>query len=326
MTRILLTHPVPVRPNYFPQSSVESLARLGELTINEGDVEWSVDELIEFGRDADVIVNYRETPASARVFESLPQLKAWVRVAVDIRNIDLDAASRAGVLVTNASGVFISAVAEWTIAAMIDVGRRFSDAIASYRAGRVPVAVMGPELKGATLGIIGYGRISRYLVDLALAFGMKVLVTDPYAHISRSDVQQVDMDTLLARADHVVCLAVANAETENLIDASIFARMKRSAFFINPSRGNLVDEAALWDALERRLIAGAALDVGRADDQMPTLAIAGHPRVIATPHLGGLTPSLHQQSVEAVDQVASILAREVPVNALNIEHARRWLA
>lgn len=326
MTRILLTHPVPVRSGYFPQSSVDLLAQLGDLHLNEGDAEWSVPELIAHGRDADIIVNYRETPASAHVFDSLPRLKAWVRVAADIRNIDLAAASRAGVLVTNASGVFVSAVAEWTIAAMIDVGRRFSDAIASYRAGRVPAAVMGPELRGATIGIIGYGRISRYLVNLALAFGMTVLVSDPYAEVARADVEQVDMDVLLERADYVVCLAVANPETENLIDASVFARMKRTAYFINPSRGNLVDETALQDALERDLIAGAALDVGRADDQMPNPAIAAHPRVIATPHLGGLTPSLHQQSVEAVGQVAAILAREVPVNALNLEHARRWLA
>jgi D-3-phosphoglycerate dehydrogenase len=323
MTRILLTHPVPIRPHYFPPTSVEALARLGELKTNEGDAEWSVDELIEQARDCDIVVNYRETPAGAQVFDSLPSLKAWVRVAVDIRNIDLAAASRNGVLVTNVSGVFVSAVAEWTIAAMIDVGRRFSTAIASYQAGRVPVPVMGPELNGATLGIIGYGRISRHLVDLALAFGMRVLVTDPYCRVERSDVRQVGMDDLLAEADHVVCLAVANAETENLIDADVLRRMKRTAFFINPSRGNLVDETALLAALEQDLIAGCAIDVGRADDQMPTLAIARHPKVIATPHVGGLTPSLHQQSVEAVAQVADIVAGRIPGNALNAEHAAR---
>lgn len=326
MTRILLTHPAPVRPNYFPPKSVEALAKLGELSLNDGDAEWTVDELIARGRDADIIVNYRETPAGAQVFDSLPRLKAWVRVAVDIRNIDVAAASRNGILVTNVSGVFVSSVAEWTIAAMIDVGRRFSDAIAAYHAGRVPVPVMGPELKGATVGIIGYGRISRYLVDLALAFGMRVLVMDPHARVERADVEQVDMDALLAQADHVVCLAVANKETENLINAEVFRKMKPGAFFINPSRGNLVDEAALRDALDMGRIGGCALDVGRADDQMPDPTIAAHPRVIATPHVGGLTPSLHQQSVEAVGQVAEIIAGRVPHNALNPDHARRMLS
>jgi D-3-phosphoglycerate dehydrogenase len=182
---------------------------------------------------------------------------------------------------------------------------------------------MGPELKGATVGIIGYGRISRYLVDLALAFGMRVLVTDPLCRVDRTDVRQVEMGELLAESDHVVCLAVANAQTENLIDAQVFRQMKRTAFFINPSRGNLVDEGALMEALEKGLIAGCALDVGRAEDQMPTPSIAAHPKVIATPHLGGLTPSLHQQSVEAVSQVAEIIAGRIPGNALNAEHARR---
>jgi D-3-phosphoglycerate dehydrogenase len=323
MTRILLTHPAIVRPNYFPPSSVEALAALGELTTNESDVEWTAGELIERARDFDIVVNYRETPAGAQIFDALPRLKAWVRVAVDIRNIDLAAASRNGVLVTHVSGVFVSSVAEWTIAAMIDVGRRFSDAIAAYHAGRIPVPMMGPELKGATVGVIGYGRISRYLVDLALAFGMRVLVADPHCKVDRTDVRQVSMDELLAESDHVVCLAVANAQTETLINADVFRKMKRTAFFINPSRGNLVDEAALMAALEQRLIAGCALDVGRAEDQMPTPAIAAHPRVIATPHVGGLTPSLHQQSVEAVAQVAEIIAGRIPGNALNAEHARR---
>jgi D-3-phosphoglycerate dehydrogenase len=326
MTRILLTHPAPVRPNYFPPKSVDALAALGDLKINQSDAEWNMEELIANARDCDIVVNYRETPACAAVFDALLSLKAWVRVAVDIRNIDLAAASRNGVLVTHVSGVFVSSVAEWTIAAMIDVGRRFSDSIATYHAGRVPVPVMGPELKGATLGVIGYGRISRYLVDLALAFGMRVLVCDPHCRVERTDIRQVEMDQLLADADHVVCLAVANAQTENLIDDGVFRRMKRSAFFINPSRGNLVDEVALLAALDQGLIAGCALDVGRADDQMPSLAIASHPKAIATPHLGGLTPSLHQQSVEAVAQVAQIIAGRIPGHALNAEHARRMRA
>ncbi len=323
MTRILLTHPAPIRPNYFPPQAVEALARLGDLTINEGDAEWGVDELIARGRDADIIVNYRETPAEARIFDALPNLKAWVRVAVDIRNIDLPAASRNGVLVTHVSGVFVTAVAEWTIAAMIEVGRRFSDSIAAYRAGQAPQPVMGPELHGATVGIIGYGRISRRLVELALAFGMRVLVSDPHARIDRIDIDQVSLDELLAASDHVVCLAVANRETENLIDASVLRRMKRSAYFINPSRGNLVDEAALWQALEEGWIAGCALDVGRADDQMPDPRIAAHPRAIATPHVAGLTPSLHQQSAEALAQVAEIIAGRLPGNALNPDQATR---
>jgi len=323
MANLLLCHSEEVRRNYFRPEAVAQLGRLGHLRMNDSGQEWSLDALIEAARDCEVIVAYRETPADARLFESLPDLKAYVRCAVDVRNIDLAAASRAGVLVTHVSGVFVSSVAEWTIAAMIDLGRDLSGSIAAYRAGSVPVASMGAELRGATLGVIGYGRISRYLCDLALAFGMRVLVSDPYARVEHVGVQQLDLPELLAESDYVVCLAVANAQTENLMNAAAFSRMKPSAFFVNPSRGNLVDEAALLQALNSGTLAGCALDVGRAPDQMPSPALTSHPRVIATPHVAGLTPALDAQSLEAIAQTAQILMGEIPVGALNSDSATR---
>ncbi len=320
---LLLCHSEDVRRNYFRPHAVEQLGRLGNLRMNDTGEELSLDKLIEAARGCEVIIAYRETPAEARLFESLPDLKAYVRCAVDIRNIDLGAASRAGVLVTHVSGVFVSGVAEWTIAAMIDLGRNLSGSIASYRAGRVPIASMGTELRGATLGIIGYGRISRYLCDLALAFGMRVLVCDPYSTVSHSSVQQLDLPGLLSESDFVVCLAVANTETENLMNADAFSRMKTSAFFVNPSRGNLVDERALLEALDAGRLAGCALDVGRELDQMPSLTLTSHPRVIATPHVAGLTPALDAQSMEAIAQTAQILKGEIPQGALNAGSAIR---
>ena len=117
---------------------------------------------------------------------------------------------------------------------------------------------------------------------------------------------------------------MATAETENLMDEAAFARMKRGAFFLNPSRGNLVDEAALRAALDSGHLAGAALDVGRAPDQMPTPELAAHPRVVATPHVGGLTPAaaLHQ-AMDTVRQVAALAAGRLPDNAVNAEAAHR---
>ena len=325
MANILLTHPEDVRRNYFPPQAVAELGRLGNLRLNNSGAEWSTRALIEAARGCEIIVAYRETPADSELFDALPDLKAYVRCAVDIRNIDMAAASRNGILVTHVSGVFISGVAEWTIAAMIDLGRNFSASIAAYRAGVVPVASIGVELRGATLGIIGYGRISQYLCNLALAFGMRVTVADPYVKVENPDVTQQELPELLAQSDYVVCLAVANAETENLMNAKAFALMKPSAFFINPSRGNLVDEVALLQALTSNQLAGCALDVGRALDQMPSPALTAHPRVIATPHAAGLTPSLHAQSQEAIAQTALILKGEIPVGALNSNSATRVL-
>ncbi len=323
---ILLAHPEAVRRNYFRSDAVDRLARLGRLKLNDSGAEWTTPELIDAARGCEVLVAYRETPADAALFDALPELKAYVRCAVDIRNIDLAAASRNGVLVTHVGGVFVNGVAEWTIAAMIAIARGISETAAEYRAGGAPLPRSGPELRGATLGLIGYGRIGRCLCDLALAFGMRVVVADPHATVEHAGVLQTDLPSLLAMADHVVCLAVANASTENLMDAAAFARMKPTAFFINPSRGNLVDEAALLAVLDAGGIAGCALDVGRAPDQLPSPALARHPRVLATPHIAGLTPALDGQSAEAIAQVEQILAGRCPAGALNAGHATRLAA
>ena len=135
-------------------------------------------------------------------------------------------------------------------------------------------------------------------------------------------IQHVPLDDLLGRADYVVCLAIANEQTENLIGQAALARMQPHAFFINLSRGNLVDEAALSAALRENRIAGAAMDVGRALDQMPTPELAKLPNVIATPHIGGLTPpAIESQALETVRQVEQIVAGEVPPGAVN---ANSW--
>src|SRR5256886_15801830 len=150
---------------------------------------------------------------------------------------------------------------------------------------------------------------------------MDVLIADPFAAVSEQGFQRVPLDDLLASADYVVCLAVANEATENLIGQAALARMQKHAFFINLSRGNLVDEAALAAALRDNRIAGAAMDVGRAPDQMPTPGLAKLPNVIATPHVGGLTPqAIEHQSAETVRQVAAIIRGEAPVGAVNADH------
>jgi D-3-phosphoglycerate dehydrogenase len=187
---------------------------------------------------------------------------------------------------------------------------------------------MGRELGGSTVGVIGFGEIGRYLSDLALAFGMRVLVTTPHPVVAREHLQQVALPELLAESDFVVCLASANSQTENMMDAQAFAAMKPDAFFVNAARGELVDEAALLKALESGRLAACALDVGRAPDQMPSPALARHPLVLAAPHIGGLTlPAVEHQAMETVSQLGSLLKGEIPRGAVNAAHAmrlRRW--
>ncbi len=162
------------------------------------------------------------------------------------------------------------------------------------------------------------------MAELGDALGMTVLVSDPYKTVDVQKIEQVGLDALLERADFVVPLAVATAETENLIDAAAFDRMKATAFFINVSRGNLVDEAALEDAVNTGRIAGAAMDVGRAPDQMPAPHLARLPNVLATPHIGGLTrQAVEAQALETVEQVRAIVAGRLPHNTVNAEAATR---
>ena len=294
------------------------------MKLHEADDALDAAGLIAAARDVDIIVADRLTEGRGEIFPHLPKLIAFVRCAVDIRNIDVAAASSAGVLVTRAGPGFVPAVAELALGFMVDLSRGISRATADYQAGRPPQVIMGRQLSGSRLGIIGFGHIGRALAGIAKVLGMEVLVADPFVVLDDPGIAHVPLDDLLARSDHVVCLAVANEATENLIGAAALARMQPHAVFINLSRGNLVDEAALAAALRDKRIAGAAMDVGRARDQMPTSALAGLPNVIATPHIGGLTPqAIEYQSLETVRQVAAITRGEVPIGAVNAEHWTR---
>lgn len=322
--RILLTHTPDMRRNYYGERALAGLEAQGEVVRHEDAEPLDAAGLLEAARGCQVIVADRATACPGAIFEALPALLAVCRVAVDIRNIDVEAASAAGVLVTQASRSWVPAVSELAIGLMIDAARGISRADAAYKAGRAPPVGMGRQLAGATAGIIGYGPLGRRVAELALAFGMKVLVNDPYVTVEHGNIEQVELGDLLRRCDFVLPLAVATEETENLIGARELASMRTDAFLVNLSRGNLVDEAALATALDERRIAGAALDVGRAPDQMPSPALAARADVVATPHMAGLTgPAIEGQALETVAQVGEILRGVVPRGAVNGERATR---
>nr|WP_210290956.1 NAD(P)-dependent oxidoreductase [Bradyrhizobium elkanii] len=313
-----------MRRDYYGERSLNGLRAVADVKLHEGEEALDAAALVRAAADVDIIVADRMTQGRGEIFPQLPMLRAFVRCAVDIRKIDVAAASAAGVLVTQASAGFVQSVAELALGFMVDLSRGVSRATADYHAGKAPEVVMGRQLAGSTIGIIGYGSIGRYLAAIAKVLGMNVLVADPYVTIDDAAIRHLTLDDLLARADYVVCLAIANAQTENLIGQAALARMPKHAFFINLSRGNLVDEAALSAALRDGRIAGAAMDVGRAPDQMPTPELAKLHNVIATPHVGGLTPqAIEHQSSETVRQVAKIVAGEIPVGAANAGHWTR---
>jgi D-3-phosphoglycerate dehydrogenase len=318
--KILLTHSPEALANYYGERSLAKLREAGTVKLHSGASSLEGEALIEAAQDCDLVVSYRQSPGPAAVFERLPKLRAFLRCAIDIRNVDVPAASRAGVLVTQASAGFVTSVTELVVGFLVDLSRGVTHHATSYHQGKVPTAYMGRELKGSTIGVIGYGAIGREVVRVAEALGMRVLANDPYA----ADVNGVSLEKLLAESDYVVPLAVATEETENLIGRSAIAKMKRGAYLINVSRGNLVDEVAVEAALDSGHLAGFAMDVGRAPDQMPTPRLAARKDVIATPHTAGLTPqAIEHQSMETAAQAAEIVKGRVPKGAVNAEHWKR---
>lgn len=324
MAKIFLTHVPDMLENYYGPRALAEMRKLGEVKLNTSGKVLDAKALAEAAEGCEVIVSDRQTPGPTEFFPLAPDCCAFLRVAVDIRNIDVDAASAQGVLVTRATPGFMASVSEMVIGHMIDLARGITDAVIEYRGGKEAEPRMGRQLSGATVGIMGYGAISRHLAPICVALGMTVLVADPYVKIEDPNLKHVPLETLLAQSDYVVCLVIANEQTENLMNAANFARMKKDAYFINASRGNLVDEGALLVALDKKQIAGAAMDVGRAFDQKPSLVLAKRADVIATPHTAGLTPaSIEHQAFDTVRQVGDLLAGRIPPEAVNRQKATR---
>ncbi len=321
---ILLTHTPDMRLNYFGARALDGLHALGQVRLHDGPNVLEGKGLIAAAQGCRFIVSDRATPIPKDVFGELPELAAVLRVAVDIRNIDHEAASRAGVLVCQASRAWVATVAELVIGHMIAIARDIARSDAAYKSGVRQTPRVGTQLFGATAGVIGLGPLGRRVADLCHALGMTVLVTDPYVQADNPEWRQVALEDLLRQSDFVVPLAVATDETENLIDARALSLMKDTAYLINLSRGNLVDERALADALDAHQIAGAALDVGRAADQMPSPELARRQDVIATPHVGGLTPqAIEGQALEIVTQLSELFQGKIPRGAVNAASATR---
>lgn len=326
--RVFVTHNPEDLDAYFGRSLPE-LRSIDEVDVvlNPLDRDLTTPELIEHAARCHVIVAHRATPGEADVFEQLPDLVAFLRTAVDISTIDVDAATAAGVLVAHADKSFVPSTAEIALALMLDLARSVSESTIDYRRGKQPAQRPGFQLRGRTAGLIGYGAIARYLADILRAMGVAVLVADPYTDDAAGDgFEQVSFDDLLTRSDFVVPLAASTPETEQLIDADALARMRPGALLVNVSRGELLDEDAVADALDSGHLGGLAMDVGQAPDQRPSPELASRPGVVATPHLGGLTPeNADAQAMSSVDQIRAIVAGEMPPRAVNTDAASRLL-
>jgi D-3-phosphoglycerate dehydrogenase len=289
MALVFLTHDPDSLANFYGDQALAGLREIAEVRVNDTGRLLSTEELIAAAAGADIVVCDVNTPAEAVLFDGLPELAAFLRCAVDTRTIDIAAASRNGVLVTNASPGFVNSVAELIFGQMIDLARHVTASATAYHAGTVPPKRMGVQLAGTTIGILGYGSIGRFTAGLARAFGMTVLVCDPHKAVDEPGIEQVTAGDLLARSDFVVCLVVAAPETENLIDAAALAAMRPTAHLVNVARGRVVDEPALNRALQERRLAAAGLDVTVEEPLPRSSPLWSLPNVLITPHTAGET-------------------------------------
>src|SRR6478752_990258 len=195
--RLLLTYVPLARRQYYGARALARLQELVEVTLHDGDAPLDPQGLIAMAREVDFVVADRATAVPAIVFESLPKLKVVMRSAIDIRNIDLAAASKAGVLVTHAEAGFVPSVVELTLGFLVDLSRGITRAATAYHEGRKPEIEVGRQLAGSTVGIIGYGRISRELAPVLAAIGMTVLVSDPYAQVDDRRFHKLPLEELL---------------------------------------------------------------------------------------------------------------------------------
>ncbi len=329
MLRTFVTHHPEDLDAYFGRALPE-LRSACEVALNPLDRDLTTDELIEYSSGCQVVIAHRSTPGESALFERNTDLVAFLRTAVDLSTVDVGAASRHGVLVANADKSFVPSTAEFALALMLDLARNVSESVVDYRNGIAPAQRPGFQLRGKVAGIIGYGSIARYLAPVLVGLGLDVLISDPYVDATPDGFEQVDLPTLLGRSDIVLPLVVSVPETANLIDEAALALMRPGTMLVNVSRGELLDEEAVAAALDSGHLGGLAMDVGMAPDQRPSPELASRPGVVATPHLGGLTPEgADAQAMSAVDQTRSIVAHELPDRAVNGHDAlrlRTWWA
>ena len=260
-------------------------------------------------------------------FEAGSRLVVVGRAGVGVDNIDLDAANAAGVMVVNAPTANTLAAAELTLGLMLALLRNIAAADASLRRGEWRRSeFVGRELRGATLGIVGLGRIGLAVADRARAAEMTVIANDPYPNLSAAaerSIQLIELDELLRRSDVVTLHVPLGAATRQLIDVAALALMKPSAVLVNVARGGVVDEAALADALHSGRLAGAAFDVYEHEPPLESPLLAA-PNTVLTPHLGASTAEAQVRAgVEVAEQVLDVLAgrpARFAVNAPSASH------
>jgi len=280
-------------------------------------------ELQPLVADVDAMVVRSETKVTRKVIDAAPKLRVVGRAGVGVDNVDVDAATRRGIVVMNTPGGNTISTAELTFSMLMALARKIPQAHMSMKAGEWNrKAFQGVELYNKTLGILGMGRIGSEVARRAIAFGMRVLAYDPYLALSRAramQVELVELDDLYARSDFITVHMPMSDETKGMINAAAIARMKKGVRLMNCARGGIVNEKDLYDAIQSGQVAGAALDVYETEPPAGEFPLRELPQVVMTPHLGASTEEAQENvGIEVAEAITDYLLNGVVRNAVNL--------
>ena len=284
----------------------------------------SEERIIELTNGADAVLNCY-AKITARVIEKLDRCKIIARYGIGVDNVDVVAATRFGILVTNVPDYCIDEVSDHALALLLALARRITVADGAVKTGAWDVVAHAGirRLRGQTLGLLGFGKIAKALASKVQPLGMKVLVYDPYLEpllMTQHGAEAVSLDRVLTEADAISIHVPLSSETRNLIGKRELARMKSTAFLINTSRGGIIDEQALAETLKAGRIGGAALDVLSVEPPPIDHPLRKLPNVILTPHLAFYSrESVIELQTKAAEEVARALKGEPPRSPVNPE-------
>jgi D-3-phosphoglycerate dehydrogenase len=294
---------------------------VGEVIYNPKSRALSSSELVPLLKDADGYIAGLDQ-IDAPVLEAARKLKVIARYGVGVDRVDLEAATKRGIVVSNTPGANSVAVAELTIALMLALGRQLCKADQATRSGEWP-RYSGVGLRGKTVGLVGFGAIGREVASRLKAFGCRIVVADPCVGPDCADtyaVELVPMEELLASSDFVSLHASLNPSTSGMVDDTFLKKMKHGAFVVNTARGELIDEEALRDALENGQLRGAALDCFTKEPPPPDHPLLCLPQVIVTPHTGSHTDeATNAMGWMSLEACLAVLRGDRPASVVNPE-------
>jgi D-3-phosphoglycerate dehydrogenase / 2-oxoglutarate reductase len=272
---------------------------------------------------ADALIVRSAVTVDKAVLAAAPNLRVIGRAGVGVDNVDLPSATAAGILVMNTPGGNAVSVAEHAMALMLSLARSIPNASASVKSGKWEKRkFLGTELRAKTLGVIGLGSIGREVVKRAAAFEMKIIAHDPYVHSQTAKdvgVALVDLPTLYAESDYITLHTALTPESFQMLSRGAFSKMKKGARIVNCARGELIDQAALVEALASGQVSGAALDVFESEPPPPNDPILAIESLVATPHIGGSTEEAQETvGMRIAEQVVEYLQNGAALHAVNL--------